>query len=166
MTGDPRDHFGPVHIEQPLAQHVACLRLVSGSPEEEAAEAMRQWLGEQGLAELAELPYFGFDVEVNAEEQAAGLRGYEVWYPVPEIVRPSGRVTTQDFGGGLYAVMRLVSPFADPFGIIPAGWQQLVAWAESNDRYVVADGPCLERLIPDPDGPHLDLYLAVAEKRT
>lgn len=165
MASDPTSHFGPIKIESLTPQHVAVCQVISESPEEDAAKVMRDWLAGQGLEELTRRPNFGFDVEVTPEQQEAGLRGYEVWYPVPETAQAFPPITIQDYTGGLYAVMRLSNPFADPFAVIPAGWQHIVAWGESNDRYEMAAHPCLERLIPDPDGPHLDLYLAVAEKR-
>ena len=161
MPTDPTTHFGEIRIEQLPPQHVAAYRAVSASPEEDAAEFMARWLTGQGVEEAAHRPNFGFDVEVTPEQDSAGLRGYEVWYPVPVTVQPSDAVAIRDFPGGLYAVMRLTNPFVDPFAIIPAGWSHIQAWcsAECDPGYQIGSHQHLERFIPDPDGPHLELFL-------
>ncbi len=150
-----------ITIEALPAMRVACCRAVGLTPEEDSSARLAQWFEQAGLGSPAR--HFGFDVDVSAEQSAAGLRGYEVWGPLPEGAAPGGGLPIREFSGGLYAVMTLVNPFTDPFTHIPAGWKKLHDWVIRSDAYRGADHQWLEELITRPDGTaDLKLYHPVA----
>ena len=134
------------------------------SPEGLAWDKLLAWYKASGLAQDGKLHrFFGF----NNPNPSAGSPsyGYEVWVTVDEGVQPEGEITLKDFAGGLYAVTRCEVK-GDPGELIPAAWQRLVRWHESN-RYGMGHHQWLEEHIgpqEDPSGKFtLDLYLPVKE---
>ncbi len=72
----------------------------------------------------------------------------------------------KNFGGGLYAVMKVGDPFSNPWEVIPAGWQRLAQWADASPGYEMdSAGRWLEEHIETAEGTYLDLYLPVGVKR-
>jgi hypothetical protein len=149
-----------IHLETLAPMRVARCRAVSTTPEEDAAGHMAQWRAAKQLH--GAFRHFGFDTDVNPEQARAGLRGYEVWTTVPDDVEAAGDVTTADFAGGLYAVMALTEPFADPFAMIPAGWQRLHEWVEAQSGLRGAGHQWLEELVEEGGKRDLVLFHPVA----
>ena len=159
------DHYGEVRIQTLAPLRVACFRAISQEPEENAFAAAFAWLERQGLGRAAGR-VFGFDVEVSPEQAQAGQRGYEVWASLPDAIQSTAEVPVKDFGGGLYAVMKVSDPFSDPWAVIPAGWQRLAEWADASPGYEMGtSGRWLEEHIETAEGTYLDLYLPVGVKR-
>lgn len=148
--------YSDVQIQTLEPQHVACYRVVSPTPEDDVHRFMKDWLVRQNLGRPVR--EFGFDVDVNPDQQKAGLRGYEVWKVVPASVQPSDGVTIRDFEGGLYAMMTIYKPFSDPFKWIPYGWKSLHQWVIESDRYRGAGHQWLEELIGEDHQADLALY--------
>jgi hypothetical protein len=117
---------------------------------------LAQWAAGAGIANRPRS--FGFDVEVSAEQAAAGLRGYELWYVAPPGVMPAGPVTLRDFPGGRFAAMTVYDPFEDPFAHIPAGWQALHEWVTAHDLGDPDNALCLEELVERDGVSDLALY--------
>lgn len=145
-----------VSIETLPHMRVACLRVVSATPEDDGGPRMDRWVAEQGLP--ADTRGFGFDTDITPEEQKAGMRGYEFWRVVPDHVQPSGDVTIHDFSGGLYATMTLDRCFEIPFERIPGGWKDLHNWVVTNGKYHSAGHQWLEELLHTDYGATLKLY--------
>ncbi len=159
------DHYGEVRIKTLEPLRVACFQGASQEPEHDAFEAAFAWLEKQGLGLATGQRLFGFDVEVSPEQAQSGLRGYEVWASVPPEVQSTPEVPAKNFGGGLYAVMKVSDPFSDPFAVIPAGWQRLAQWAEASREYQIGRHQWLEEHIETAEGTCLDLYLPISVKR-
>lgn len=139
------ERYGEIHVEALPAMRVARYRAVTTSPEEDAAERMGRWRADRGLA--GPYRHFGFDTEVPATAASSGMRGYEVWTTVPPTVEGDADVDVTDVPGGSYAALTIRRPFDDPFRWIPAGWERLHAWVETNARVRHADRPWLEELV-------------------
>ena len=159
------DHYGEVRIQTLEPLRVACFRAISPEPEHDSFAAAFDWLDRQGLGSAAGRRVFGFDVEVSPEQAQAGQRGYEVWASLRDAVQSTPEVPVKDFGGGLYAVMKVSDPFSDPFAVIPAGWQRLAQWAGASPAYEMGSHQWLEEHIETAEGTYLDLYLPVDVKR-
>lgn len=134
---------------------MACYQVVSGAPEDEGGRFMDAWVKARGLEGGRR---FGFDVPVTADQEKAGLRGYEQWYSVPESVTGADGTMIRHFPGGKYAVLRLYNPFTAPFETIPHGWGYLHNWVTSHPEIQCGYHQCLEELVPG-EGGALDLVL-------
>ena len=154
----PGRRFSEVRIEVVPPMRVACFRAISATPEDEAAQHLRQWMSIRGLPAGR---VFGFDVPVPPEPQRHGLRGYEVWGVIPPDAGPSGGTTVRGFPGGLYAVMTIHDAFDDPFTLIPEGWTRLSKWVGSSAEYHEADHQHLEEIVKDGRARHLAIYYPV-----
>jgi predicted transcriptional regulator YdeE len=135
---------------------VACYRVISQAPEQDAARSLKAWLGRQNVSSPSR--HYGFEVEVTSNLHKDDIRGYEVWMTVPADVKSSEGVIVEEFPGGLYAVMTLNKPFDTPFVRIPNGWRRLHAWVIESDHYRGANHQWLEEIIPQEDGDDLKLY--------
>lgn len=134
---------------------MACYQVVSLEPENEGLQFMDAWVAARDLRDVRR---FGFDSPVSEEQAKAGLRGYEQWYSVPEGIAGADGVMIRQFPGGRYAVLRLFNPFEAPFETIPAGWQHLHEWVQSQADVKGGCHQCLEELVPG-EGGTLDLVL-------
>jgi ribosomal protein S18 acetylase RimI-like enzyme/DNA gyrase inhibitor GyrI len=160
-----KDHYGRVRVKTLEPMRIACYRAASATPEMDSIGCMREWLAKQKLGATSGARTFGFDADVTPEQQKRGMRGYEVWVSVPESVRSSGGVTVKDFAGGLYAVMKINDPFKNPFEVIPAGWNRLVGWVKTSDKYGFGKHQCLEEHVEGEGGTYLDIHLPVVKKK-
>lgn len=156
-----KERFSEVSIVNLPPMRVASFRAISRTPEDDALKVLTQWAAGAGLSG----PYrsFGFDCEVTAEQQAAGVRGYELWFVVPASVVASGPVEIQDFSGGRFAAMTIYDPFADPFAHIPAGWDMLHNWAVDNSYGEPWAMPCLEEVIEHDGAVDMVIYYRIGE---
>jgi DNA gyrase inhibitor GyrI len=157
--------YSDVSLRELPPMHVVSYCAISATPEEDAAKVMAEWTAEQLLPST--LRSFGFDVEVTAEQQRAGLRGYELWIAVPPGTKPEDDMLERQFTGGLYAVMTIYDALDDPFAHIPAGWEYLHNWVTANPQYEPAEHQMLEEVIvvAGEDGAqhrHLVIYYPVA----
>ncbi len=162
-----------VRIVRLEPQRVASFHGFGSQPEEQALEKLKAWAGPRGyLDNPVEHRIFGFN---NPDPMPGSPNyGYEFRITVDSEFeqggvtegKPGGEMHLQDFPGGLYAVLRLVDPFAAPYEIIPGGWKQLVMWAEDS-RYQLGSHQYLEEhlfteVMPS-GGWSMDLYLPVKE---
>lgn len=149
-----------VRIETLPQMQVACLRVVSETPEQDGRARMNQW--KDSLHLTAACREFGFDVEVSPEDEKAGRRGYEVWMTVPDQLQVSEGIPegfrVQAFPGGLYAALILDRCFEAPFERIPAGWKDLHDWVIHAEGYQSAGHQWLEEVLPMNYGETLKLY--------
>jgi hypothetical protein len=148
-----------VHIETLQAMRVASYKAVSETPEDDASKFMEGWIVRQNLP--SDPLHFGFDVEIIEDQTKAGMRGYEVWYSVPESVQASEGVEIKNFAWGLYATTVLDKPFEDPFTFIPAGWKDLHEWVITSDSYRGGTHQWMEQIVPGDGGLDLKLYYPV-----
>ncbi len=141
---------------------VAWFRAKGKEPEHVAIACVQRWLLGQHLRRPEAVRLFGFDVEVSDAERKRGIRGYEVWAPVPAGVRPSEGVGIRRVPGGLFAVLRVRDALLDPYTRIPSGWKRLAAWVQRSRQYRLTEGLCLEEHVPTGGRVHLDLFVPVA----
>jgi hypothetical protein len=139
------ERFNEIYLETLPPMRVAAYRAISRTPEDDAMSVLTQWAAEAGIRGAPR--NFGFDVEVSEKQQAAGMRGYELWFEVPAHVWPSGPAAVHDFPGGRYAALRLDNPFDDPFRRIPEGWGVLHEWVVTQGSDDSAERLCLEELV-------------------
>ncbi len=134
------------------------------NPETLAGQKLTAWAGPRGcLAEPLRHRIFGFN-NPNPSPGSPNY-GYEFWLTVgPEVApkgAPEGGVRIQEFGGGLYAVIR-----CQGVEKIGSTWGQLVRWL-SDSKYGHAHHQWLEEhlnpMFPAPaDELLLDLYAPIA----
>lgn len=160
---DPR--YSEIQICEMPPMRVVSYRAVSISPEGDASRRISEWMAAK---QLPPLRTFGFDVEVAPEQQAAGLRGYELWAVAPEGVEPDGGMMAREFQGGLYAVMTIFDALDDPFARIPPGWEHLHNWVQANTQYEGAEHQMLEEVVTEKGAAgeprhHLVIYYPIAQ---
>jgi AraC family transcriptional regulator len=147
----------PFYVQIPLMR-VAKDVQISANPEEEVIARLQEWVKARGV-DVDQSRAFGFDVPVNPEQAAQGLRGYEYWIQVPPVVPAKAGTSSitekvprqarddnnvipmeagtqfpriEPFPGGRYIALRITEPFADPFDRIPRGWQTLVKYIQDS----------------------------------
>lgn len=147
-------------VEELTPRRVICTRSISQTPEEDSMKAVESWISSHGLT-LDDRRSFGFDVPVSPAELSQGLRGYEYGMEVGEEIQPSEGLSARVYGGGFYAVTRVVNAFDAPFQSIPAGWQKLINWAQNISGWSPVYETCYEETVPGENGVDLILYLAV-----
>ena len=151
-----KDRYSEVTFANLPPLRVARFRAVSRTPEDDALKVLTQWAAEAALPEPRR--NFGFDVEVTAEQASAGVRGYELWFTVPEGVWPAGPVKVHDFPGGRYATLTIHRPFDDPFAYIPNGWELLHEWVVTHNLSEPGEMLCLEEVVEREGGQDMILY--------
>ncbi len=154
---------GEITIEELAPRQVVCSRVISQTPEEDVMQAVEKWITSHGR-KMEGRRTFGFDVPVSPAEAAKGLRGYEYGIEISAEEYVEGELSTRFYGGGLYAVTRVVNAFEAPFQTIPAGWQHLIGWAQNNPELQVQYETCYEEVVPGEKGMDLILYLSVKKK--
>jgi DNA gyrase inhibitor GyrI len=143
---------------------VASVQGFGAEPEAEAHQKLEAWAGARGyLDDLAHHRVFGF----NNPSPTPGSPnyGYELWITVGPEVEAEGDARIIEFGGGLYAVTRMVS-IDDPYESIPDTWKKLYQWME-NSKYRMGTHQWMEEHLRLPETPagnwSLDLYLPIVE---
>jgi len=149
---------------------VASLHGFGAEPELQAWQKLVDYAGTRGyLKDLGRHRIFGF----NNPDPTPGSPnyGYELWITVDSEGSANGEVEIKEFQGGLYAVARCEAS-GDPYSVIPAAWQQLVAWREQSayqpgsqqwlEEHLPAEG---KGLVTTAGGAWiLDLFLPLAEQ--
>ena len=152
--------FSEITFQELAPQRVICSRMISAEPEDEVIQRVQSWLVQHGLS-IESRRSFGFDVPVSVAEAAAGMRGYEIGYVVPDEVKADNGVQLRSYGGGMYAVLRVYNAFEAPFEAIGGGWKQLIAWIKDSEEWDFIHNLCYEELAKGEDGMDLILYQAV-----
>ncbi len=152
-----------ITVEELAPRQVVCSRVISQTPEEDVMQAVEKWITGHGL-KLEGRRTFGFDVPVSPAEAAKGLRGYEFGIEISPEEYVEGSLPIRFYGGGMYAVTRVVNAFEAPFQTIPAGWQKLIGWAQNNPEWQTTYDTCYEEVVPGEKGMDLILYLSVKKK--
>jgi len=156
-----KERYSEVSLATLPPLRVARFRAVSRTPEDDALKVLTQWAAEAGLR--PPIRNFGFDVEVPSRQAEAGLRGYELWFTVPEGVWPSGPIKVHDFPGGRYATLTIRHPFDDAFAVIPAGWGLLHEWVVSRHLNEPGEPLCLEEVVERDGEQDMILYHPIRE---
>ena len=154
---------GEITVEELAPRQVVCSRVISQTPEEDVMQAVENWITSHGL-KMEGRRTFGFDVPVSPAEAAKGFRGYEYGIEISPEEYVEGSLSTRIYGGGMYAITRVVNAFEAPFQTIPAGWQNLIGWAQNNPELQVLYETCYEEVVPGEKGMDLILYLCVKKK--
>ncbi|BCY17583.1 hypothetical protein hrd7_14320 [Leptolinea sp. HRD-7] len=157
------DKKGEITVEELKPRKVVCSRVFSQTPEEDVMQAVEKWFTGHGL-KLEGRRTFGFDVPVSPAEAAKGLRGYEYGIEISEKEYVADSLPSRIYGGGMYAVTRVVNAFEAPFKTIPAGWQNLIGWVQSSTEWQTTYDTCYEEVVPGEKGMDLILYLCVKKK--
>jgi len=155
--------FSKITFEELTPQRVICYRAISAEPEDDSSRVMQNWLAQHGMNAEGRRN-FGFDVQVSAAEAAVGFRGYELGYVVPEDVKADDGVQSRLYGGGMYAVMRVVNAFEAPFESIPGGWHFLHDQVVQSAEWKPGCGLCYEEMAGE-KGSDLILYHPVTAKK-
>ena len=135
-------------------------------PELQAMRKLQAWVEPRGYLDgPAHHRIFGFN-NPNPSHGSPNY-GYEFWITVGPDVEPQDDMRVVEFCGGLYAVARLLDPFAAPYERIPAGWQALVRWLEDSP-YRHGSHQWLEEHLMHEQTPagswNMDLYLPIVER--
>lgn len=149
--------------------HVASVKVISSTPENDAWEKMRAWAEPKGLLEdLEKHPVFGFNNPNPSPDKKE--YGYEFWIRVEPDSETEGDIKTKKFEGGLYAVTtcklkeELESEFFHKEGYLES-WKKLVDWVKSS-KYSYGKHQGLEKA-HDPnasvEGLVLDLYCPIED---
>ncbi len=158
-----------VEIVKLEPMHVASVRAISATPENDAWQKMRSWAEPRGLLEdLDKHPVFGF----NSPDPAPGKKeyGYEFWIRVEPGTKTSSSVEIKKFQGGLYAVTtcklkeELESEFFKKEGCLES-WKKIADWVKSS-KYKFGEHQCLEKAHEpgaSEDELILDLYCPIEE---
>jgi len=154
-----KERYSDVTITDLPPLRVACFRVISRAPEDDALRVLTRWAVGAGFRELPRT--FGFDVAVSSRQAEGGLRGYELWLVVPEGIEVSPPVTLREFPGGRYATLTIHHPFDDPFAHIPAGWGALHQWVTARRLGLLGEPQCLEEVVAGQDGQDMILYYPV-----
>jgi effector-binding domain-containing protein len=154
---------GEITVEELAPRQVVCSRVISQTPEEDVMQAVENCVTSHGL-KLEGRRTFGFDVPVSPAEAAKGLRGYEYGIEIRAEEYVEGTLPTRIYGGGMYAVSRVINAFEAPFQTIPAGWQRLIKWAQDNPDWQTTYDTCYEEVVPGKKWMDLILYLCVNKK--
>jgi DNA gyrase inhibitor GyrI len=147
-----------VQIVRMEPMRVACVCVVSASPEREAWERLKAWAEPGGfLRDPRKHPLFGFN---NPGPTAGGKEyGYEFWLCIDPETEPGDAVEVKEFAGGRYA-MTTHHGHSDP-----RVWRQLWDWVQGSP-YRWRKTHELER-IHDPLAPEkdvvFDLYLPIED---
>jgi len=157
------DSFGEITVTELSPRRVICTRVISGTPEEDSMKAVETWLSKHGF-KPEDRRSFGFDVPVSPAEVSKGLRGYEYGTEVSENEPIEDGLTSRIYGGGMYAVARVVNAFEAPFQTIPSGWKRLIEWAQNNPDWQTTYDTCYEEVVPGEKGMDLILYLCVTHR--
>ena len=157
-----KERYSDVTITDLPPLRVACFRVISRAPEDDALRVLTRWAVGAGFRELPRT--FGFDVAVSSRQAEGGLRGYELWLVVPESVQESPPVTIRDFAGGRYAALTIHRPFDDPFATIPAGWGTLHEWVTARRLALLGEPQCLEEVITVDGQQDMILYYPVMKE--
>jgi DNA gyrase inhibitor GyrI len=157
-----KERFSQVSIIDLPPMRVACFRAISRTPEDDALKVLTQWAAGAGMRETPRS--FGFDVPVSPEQADAGLRGYELWFVVPERVVAAPPVDIRDFPGGRFAAMTVRDAFADPFAYIPAGWGALHEWVITRGYEEPGEMLCLEEVVAGGGQQDIVLYHPVRKR--
>jgi DNA gyrase inhibitor GyrI len=130
-----------VRIERLKPLHVAWVRAVGVSPEQEAWRQLSAWAAPAGLLEdPAAHPVFGFNNP--APTRGAQEYGYEFWIAVDPESRPPDGIGLKEFEGGLYAVTSCrVGPE------MPQAWIALVQWVRASEHAWRRTTHELERIV-------------------
>lgn len=157
------NNFGEITVEELLPRRVICARVISQTPEDDSMKAVQTWLGKHGFKPEGRRS-FGFDVPVSPAEASNGLRGYEYGMEITENELVEDGLASRIYGGGMYAVARVVNAFEAPFQTIPAGWKRLIEWAQNNPDWQTTYDTCYEEVVPGEKGMDLILYLCVTHR--
>lgn len=70
-------------------------------------------------------------------------------------------VLVEPFPGEKYIALRITDPFADPFDLIPKGWQELVKYIKENHikTECCTPGSCLEEVVIKGCGCYMDVMI-------
>ena len=135
-------------------------------PEMQALDKLQAWARPRGyLDDPAHHRVFGFN-NPNPSHGSPNY-GYEFWITVEKETEPQGDMRVVEYGGGLYAVLHLVDPFAAPYERIPAGWEALVRWLEDSPYQQGGHQWLEEHLMSEQTTVgqwDMDLYLPIVER--
>lgn len=105
---------------------IACVRVISRSPENDAWQKLRAWAGPKGLLKnVKEYPVFGFNNPPPSPDQQE--YGYEFWICIGPDVEVEGEIEVKEFPGGLYAVTTCTH-----LANIRETWMKLWNWVNSD----------------------------------
>ena len=145
-----------VKIVELKPMRVTSFRVISESPEHDAASKLASWAQEKGyLKDLEKNPVFGF----NNPNPTEGKKeyGYEFWMKVSTDFKEEG-VNLKDIPEGRYAVTTCES-----LSVIGEKWMQLLEWVKKSE-YEVRCADCLEKthdFSASDEELALDLYLPI-----
>lgn len=139
---------------------VASVYGFGAEPEYEALGKLQAWAGPRGwLDDRPNHRIFGF----NNPDPSAGSPnyGYELWIAAGPEDEAEGEASIKEFGGGLYAVLR-VEVKGDAYESIPAAWKRLHRWCEQNGRRMGHHQWLEEHLSGQGESFTLDLHMPLA----
>jgi DNA gyrase inhibitor GyrI/DNA-binding HxlR family transcriptional regulator len=139
-----------VKIESLPPMRIASVRIISETPEMDAANIMNEFAQKHQLLEDIERnPIFGFDNPEHTPEKKE--HGYEFWIKIDPSITETGTdlVKIKEFPGGLYAVKRCnlskesQSEYLKKHGALES-WHLLQLWVEQS-KYSFAEHQWLEK---------------------
>jgi DNA gyrase inhibitor GyrI len=152
-----------VTIKELPPMKVAAYRIVSSTPESDAANYMMELIQRKKL-DFNELRKFGVDIPVSEACHSKGLRGYEYWVWLPDNIKNLIGATVKYIPKRIYAVLRIEIPEEKPFSAISKGWLELHDWIESSKYEPALQDPnryMLEEQVELEGAVYMDLYYPV-----
>jgi hypothetical protein len=152
-----------VSIKELPPMKVAAYRIVSSTPESDAANYMMELIQRKKI-NFDELRKFGVDIPVSETYHSKGLRGYEYWICLPDNIKNVIGATLKFIPKRNYAVLRIEIPDEKPFNAITKGWLELHDWIETSEYGPALQDPnrfMLEEQIEIDGINYMDLYYPV-----
>ena len=152
-----------VSIKELPTMKVATYRIVSSTPESDAATYMMELIHKKKL-KFDDLRKFGVDIPVSEAYHSKGLRGYEYWVCLPDKIKNVIGATLKFIPKRIYAVLRIELPDEKPFNAITTGWLNLHDWIETSEYEPALQDPnrfMLEEQIEIDGITYMDLYYPV-----
>jgi AraC-like DNA-binding protein/DNA gyrase inhibitor GyrI len=139
---------------------VACCRVVSASPEQQAITLLLDWA--RSKAHISpDSPYRLFGYDSPSPTGDSGTYGYEACMTVARDVSESDGITIKELPGGLYAVT------GTTVAGVKEAWRHFVAWLKIS-KYTEGRHQCLEEQLSPAGTPEeqiqIDLYLPLTKR--
>ena len=153
-----------ISIKELPPMRVASCRVISSSPERDAATYLRDLMIMRNIP-FDDLRKFGIEIPVSENDHRLGLRCYEYWVCLPDKIKSLVGTTQKKIPRRIYAVLRIELPDENPFNAIATGWFDLHDWIGESEYEPAIHDPnryMMEEQIEIDNITYMDLYYPVS----